>query len=446
MLKKLFFKLSVWLDTLKGFLIFLVVWALIIFFGSMIVHHILKMGELSNTYKGEYKTLVEVDDDKMMNVVVFGEGEKTIVILPGFGSQSPVIQYKAIADALKDSYRVAIVEYYGYGYSMVTNKERTLNNIADEVQSALNQSGIYEYILMPHSLSNIYAMKMVYKYPESVKGVISLDGLYPAQYNENYYYDEYLDELHNVELTAILELSGFARILSYVQPDLFYINKMTSEGVWGQDEVAVLRNRIATSYLTSTMIDEMQRLRDNSLEIVEYKHPEGLPVLQILSSETAEKYSKNKEKDLIKKDLKELAVDIVTNSELQTTVVLKGTHELQYNSYNEIGKLVKEFIDSGKTDEVYYEVPIIEEVVEEQEDSEEVEQTEETEDVQEEQTGSLESMIEVVPAPGEKVENEVEVEESKNEIKAEVNKNTNIYDPNAAKSSSSDVVVVEINN
>ena len=444
MLKKLFFKLSVWIDTLKGFLIFLLVWALIIFFGSMIVHHILKMGELSNTYKGEYKTLVEVDDDKMMNVVVYGEGEKTIVILPGFGSQAPVIQYKAIADTLKDSYRVAVVEYYGYGYSMVTNKERTLDNITSEVQSALNQSGIYEYVLMPHSLSNIYAMKMVYKYPESVKGVISLDGLYPAQYNENYYYDEYLDELHNVELTSILELSGFARILSYVQPDLFYINKMASEGVWGQDEVAVLRNRIATSYLTSTMINEMQRVRDNSLEIVEYKHPEGLPVLQILSSETVEKYSKNKEKDLIKKDLKELAVDIVTNSELQTTVVLKGTHDLQYYSYNEVGKLVKEFIDSGKTDEVYYEVPIIEEeIVEEQEDGEDVEQAEE---IQEEQTDSLESMIEVVPAPGEKVDAEEVEEEPENEIKAEVNKNTNIYDPNAAKSSSADVVVVEINN
>ena len=444
MLKKLFFKLSVWIDTLKGFLIFLLVWALIIFFGSMIVHHILKMGELSNTYKGEYKTLVEVDDDKMMNVVVYGEGEKTIVILPGFGSQAPVIQYKAIADTLKDSYRVAVVEYYGYGYSMVTNKERTLDNITSEVQLALNQSGIYEYVLMPHSLSNIYAMKMVYKYPESVKGVISLDGLYPAQYNENYYYDEYLDELHNVELTSILELSGFARILSYVQPDLFYINKMASEGVWGQDEVAVLRNRIATSYLTSTMINEMQRVRDNSLEIVEYKHPEGLPVLQILSSETVEKYSKNKEKDLIKKDLKELAVDIVTNSELQTTVVLKGTHDLQYNSYNEVGKLVKEFIDSGKTDEVYYEVPIIEEeIVEEQEDGEDVEQSEE---IQEEQTDSLESMIEVVPAPGEKIDVEEVGEEPENEIKAEVNKNTNIYDPNAAKSSSADVVVVEINN
>ena len=83
------------------------------------------------------------------------------------------------------------------------------------------------------------------------------------------------------------------------------------------------------------------------------------------------------------------------------------------------------------------------EIVEEQEDGEDVEQAQDTEKIQEEQTDSLESMIEVVPAPGEKVDVE---EEPENEIKAEVNKNTNIYDPNAAKSSSSDVVVVEINN
>lgn len=442
MLKNLFFKLSVWLDTLKGILIFLVVWALILFFGSMIVHHILKMGELSNTYKGEYKTLVEVDDDKMMNVVVYGEGEKTIVILPGFGSQSPVIQYKAITDVLKDSYRVAVVEYYGYGYSMVINKDRTLDNITEEVQFALNQSGIYEYILMPHSISNIYAMNLVYKYPESVKGVISLDGLYPAQYKENYYYDEYLDNLHNVELTSILELSGFPRILSYVQPDLFNINKMVDAGVWGNDEVAVLRNRIATSYLTSNMIEEMQMLRDNALEIADYKHPDGLPVLQILSSETVDIYEKNKEKKLIEKDLKELAIDLVSNQDLQTTVVLKGQHDLQYSSYKEVGQLVKDFINSGKTDDVYYEVPIIEEVVEEVVDEQEVE---EAEYVQEEQNVVLEDLIEVVSIDDVKSE-AADTEDEKETEEVEENKNTNIYDPNAAKSSTADVVVVEINN
>lgn len=417
MLKKIFFKLSVWLDILKGFLIYLIVWALILFFGSMIVHQILKMGELSNTYKGDYKKLVEVDSDKMMNVVVYGEGEKTIVILPGFGMQSPVIQYKAIADSLKDSYKIAVVEYYGYGYSMITKKERSLDNIVDEVKIALEQSGLYEYILMPHSSSNVYAMKMVQKYPENIKGIISLDGTFPAQYNEQYFYETYLDELHNVELTSILELSGFARILSYVKPDIFYIDQMVNDGIWGADEVGVLRNRIATSYLTTTMLEEMDALRDNALELAKFKYPEELPVVQLLASDTVNTYKDYKDKENIKFDLEELASQVLTNENLQTTVVLEGNHDMQFTNYEEVASLTRQLIDSGLTDNVFIEQDdvIFEEVVQEQqEDSEEV--------VEEEQ-----------------VENNV-AEENKAE------KNMNIYNPDEAKkSSNNDVIVVELN-
>ena len=420
MLKKIFFKLSVWLDMLKGFFIYLIVWILILFFGSMIIHQILKMGELSNTYKGDYKNLVEVDSDKMMNVVVYGEGEKTIVILPGFGSQSPVIQYKAIADSLKDSYSVAVVEYYGYGYSMITKKDRTLDNIVDEVKKALDQSGLYEYILMPHSSSNIYAMKMVQKYPENIKGIISLDGVFPAQYNEQYFYDTYLDELHNVELTSVLEISGFARILSYVKPDIFYIDQMVNDSIWGADEVSVLRNRIATSYLTSTMLEEMKAFRDNALELTKFKYPDGLPVVQLLSSDTVNTYKDNKDKELIKYDLEELASQVITNEKLQKTVVLEGNHDMQFTNYVEVANLTRQLIDSGLTDNVFIEQDdvIQEEIVQEQqEDSEEI-----VEEIKEEQ-----------------VENNV-TEENKSE------KNMNIYNPDEAKkSSNNDVIVVELN-
>lgn len=383
MLKKLFFKLSVLLDTLKGIVIFLLVWALIIFFGSMIIHNVLKMGEQSNTYQGEYKTLVEVDTDKMMNVVVYGEGEKTIVILPGFGMQSPVIQYKAIADKLKENYKVAIVEYYGYGYSMNTDKERTLDNIATEVKTALAQKEINEFILMPHSLSNIYAMRIVQNYPESVKGIVSIDGLYPAQYKESYFYDAYLDELHNVELTSLLEWSGFARILSYVKPDMFYINQMVDAGIWGRDEVSVLRNRIALSYLTDTMVEEREMVRDNSLELQDYKYPDTLPVVQILASETVADYAAKKKDKLIEKDLEDLANQMISNSEIQSTVILEGNHDMEFTNYEEIANLTRELIDSGKTDNVQNDIiEVPEELIEEPNEEEIVEENKTTSSTQ----------------------------------------------------------------
>ena len=358
MLKNILYKLNVLLDTLKGFLIFIIVWALIIIFGAVIVHNILKMGDVSNDYKGDYKKLVEVDQDKMMNVLVVGEGERTIVILPSYGMQSPVIQYKAIADKLKDEYRVAIVEYYGYGFSMNTEKERNLDNIADEIKKSLELKEIYEYVLMPHDHSNMYAMKMVEKYPEAVQGIISLNPLFPAQYSETHFYNEYLDEYHNVQLTSILELTGFARILSYAMPEEFYISQMERAGIWTREEILLIRNRIATSYLTDTMVNEMKYLKDNALAIKDFKYPDTLPVLQLLASDTVKEYEDLKSKDLIKKDLKSLANDVITNPELQFTKVLDGNQDFQFTNYNTVAAYAKEFLNNGNVENVNVENPV----------------------------------------------------------------------------------------
>ena len=358
MLKNILYKLNVLWDTLKGFLIFIIVWALIIIFGAVIIHNILKMGDVSNDYKGDYKKLVEVDPDKMMNVVVVGEGERTIVILPEYGMQSPVIQYKAIADKLKDEYRVAIVEYYGYGFSMSTDKERNLDNIASEIKKALELKEIYEYVLMPHDHSNMYAMKMVEKYPETVQGVISLNPLFPAQYTETYFYNKYLDDYHNVQLTSILELTGFARILSYAMPETFYISQMERAGIWTREEILLIRNRIATSYLTDTMVKEMELLKDNALAIKEFKYPDTLPVLQLLVSDTVKEYENLKSKDLIKKDFKNLANDVITNPELQLIKVIDGKRDLQFTNYNTVAAYTKAFLNFENIDDVNVENPV----------------------------------------------------------------------------------------
>ena len=96
---------------------------------------------------------------KYMNVYIAGEGEKTIVILSGFGIQSPVLEYKALADRLSENnYRVVVLEYFGYGFSSKTDSERTNENIAREIKQGLEMAGINgPYVLMPHSISNLYA-------------------------------------------------------------------------------------------------------------------------------------------------------------------------------------------------------------------------------------------------------------------------------------------------
>lgn len=50
-------KVGILLDSLKGFFIVLILITLIVFFGSAIIHNILRVVEASNEYKGKYKKL-----------------------------------------------------------------------------------------------------------------------------------------------------------------------------------------------------------------------------------------------------------------------------------------------------------------------------------------------------------------------------------------------------
>ena len=342
MLNKILYKIFMVFDIIKDFFITWGIKILLVLFFCMILHNVVKTSEISSRYEGKYKNLVHIyeeDDyynDKMMNMYSVGEGSKTIVILAGFGSQSPVIQYKALAEGLKDSYRVVIVEYFGYGYSMSINKPRNNENIAHEIKTALENYGISgPYVLMPHSHSNIYAMKFQQMYPENVEAIISLDGQYPAEIEDKYYEKKLKADISNIKITSIFELTGYERILSYISPSTFYINKMKEmPELFGKEELSVYR----------TMIREINKLEENINEMKNYQYPEYLPVLEILASDTVNSYKNVKQNNESNIDLNILANGLITNEKIQKVVEIKGDHMLQFSNPNEVVKEVKSFL------------------------------------------------------------------------------------------------------
>lgn len=343
-LKKIFFKITVFLDIIKNFLIRLIATALIICFIAAIVHNVLKMSEISTNYIGDYKKLIHVDGNKMMNVYDTGSGDKTIVILPGFGSQSPIIQYKTLVTALNTEYRVVVVEYYGYGFSMNHNKERTAENIAKEINVVLNDIGVGRCVLLAHSLSNLYACEYANLYPDNVESIISLDGTYPSEIKNSYLSQKYKEDITNVKLTSIAELTGFARVLSYVKPEIFYIDKMMLNGVYTKADMKIYRNRIGSSYLTRPMVNEMKSLEKNMNDLVDYKYPDYMPVLQIMSKETVKEYDSFKSET--KKSLKDFANNMISNPTIQTSVEIDGDHMLQITATQKTVEVIKNFLIS----------------------------------------------------------------------------------------------------
>lgn len=350
MLNKLFLRIFGLFDVIKDWLFSWGLRILLVLFVLIILHNVLKMGEISIKYKGEYKKMVPVYDeqDKFMNSYVVGDGNKTVVILSAFGSQSPIIQYKTLLDGLKDEYRVVIVEYFGYGFSMSIKEPRINENFASEVKTMLELKEVYgPYVLVAHETSNMYAMKFQQMYPDSVLGIVSIDGLYPAEINDEYRMQQIKNKISNVNITSIFELTGFERIASYVSQKTFYIDKMKAmPDIYTSEDISVYRNRIGSQYLSRTMVREINKLEDNMNEMKDYKYPSYLPVLELLSSESTKLYAYDKENNGASVDLYDLANGVILNSDIQKVQEIEGDYMLQLTNPTDTINAIRNFLVS----------------------------------------------------------------------------------------------------
>lgn len=318
-------------DVIKSFVTAVIIVVAIIMAITSILHNVFKIREIYKEDTTGYKSLVSVDENRM-NVQVTGNGDKTIVILSDFATPSPIIQYKTYVDRLVNSYKVVVIEYFGYGFSLSTKEERTSEKIAHEIKTALEQSNITgNYTILANGISSVYAYEYTNIYSEEVEQLIIVDGIYPATIKDNYLKKLIEDEKTNAIINSYAEKTGFARILSYIKPQNFAIDKM-KEYNFSKSDISLYRTMIANRFYTSTMRNEIKKLSDNMQNLKDYTLPEYLPVIQILSKEYVTEYHNYKKDKLIDKDIQEYANEIITNAEIQKVVVIDGNKNL--NLYN----------------------------------------------------------------------------------------------------------------
>lgn len=129
--------------------------------------------------------IIEVNGHQM-HVYLEGDGEETLVFMSGGGTSSPMLDFKSLYSLLSDTYKIALIEKAGYGFSETTHSERDIDTILAETRAALVKAGVEgPYILIPHSMSGIEALHWAKSYPEEIKAIIGLDMAIPAAY-ENY--------------------------------------------------------------------------------------------------------------------------------------------------------------------------------------------------------------------------------------------------------------------
>lgn len=255
----------------------------------------------NNNYASRYITI----DGKKMRIVLYGDisqtgtevsftdkNKTTLVMLPALAVQSPNLYFKPIAQALDTNFNVVIVEPFGYGLSDVTSSTRSVENINNELNKALEILDINECVLLVHSISGVYGLNFVLEHPEKVKGFISID---------NTVYDDAIqDELAMEQeyiLNGVQQFNELRNSFSSVNDFRLAIT---------QDQVkygAVLPEITGYTYSESdneeyiqayslscneSIKNEINQMNDSLLTIKGRKFPNSLPVLMMISSDNVE--------------------------------------------------------------------------------------------------------------------------------------------------------------
>ena len=123
----------------------------------------------------EHKIHVYRDGNADAPVIVFMSGHCTV---------SPVYDFKVLYEKLLHDFRVIVIEKFGYGYSDIYESScdiDTLVSIQRQALATLGEAG--PYILAPHSMSGLEAIRWKQKYPDDVSAIVGIDMATPLSFS-----------------------------------------------------------------------------------------------------------------------------------------------------------------------------------------------------------------------------------------------------------------------
>ena len=258
-----------------GITLLILVLLLIVFLLSVLLYHRVMLGKEKPLFSTPRGDMIEVDGGKMC-VFQAGSGDHTIVFMSGYGTPSPILDFKPLYDKLTDDFRIAVVEKFGYGYSDETDMPRDVDTMLRETREALSAAGLEApYILCPHSASGIEAICWAQTYPEEIEGIAALDIAMPG------YHEEQDDSVMQDYLAKALYDLGLARLASdELLPFAFNSDALT------QAEQEEYRAIMYARRGSETMIHEAECCKQN-METISARPAPDVPMLFFTSKQMA---------------------------------------------------------------------------------------------------------------------------------------------------------------
>jgi pimeloyl-ACP methyl ester carboxylesterase len=222
--------------------------------------------------------MVEVNGENM-HVYIAGDNDESplIVFLTGHGTFAPIYNFKPLYDLLTDDYRIAVVEKFGYGYSDITRASRDIDTVLSEVRTALHSLGeTGPFILSPHSMSGVLALRWAQVYPDEIKGIFAIDVGLPDMYINGH-----IDGTSSLRVFGVLTWIGLQRALPSIIPNFIYAYPAREYFLTSEEHVQhrLLINRNAVN---RTVIAESVLTVPNAQTVVDAGLPD-VPMLMLVS-------------------------------------------------------------------------------------------------------------------------------------------------------------------
>ena len=184
-------------------------------------------------YQKDFITMKSVDG-KNMGAFITGEGEYTVLVLSDLVDPAPSMTLRPFAEFLGEHCKVIIPDYFGKGFSDDTDKARTSENIASEINSLMTSLGYTDgksLVILAIGSGGLYAHSYVKNYRNDVKAIIGYDmltkkmaysryntgGLTPLQRN----YTALVFAKRWKNIYSFMNFTGYVRMELAVMEELF---------------------------------------------------------------------------------------------------------------------------------------------------------------------------------------------------------------------------------
>jgi pimeloyl-ACP methyl ester carboxylesterase len=282
----------------------------------------LVLGAIEKANVDPYGERVSIDGGEV-NASVTGNGEQTLVLLSGYGTASPVLDFTPLVEELDDTYTVVVIERFGYGYSDLDVPGRTVEAISTELHDTLAELHVKDYVLAAHSLAGIYSLDYVNRFPDEVSALVTIDGTVP----------EAFAVAPGIGVwERFLSATGWVRWMTALNPAI--TAPAAPAGVYSEHAIEQIRLMTIWNYANPAVIDENNRSAENFDAVAGLSYPAELPVLAFLSQQLIDANTQWR-------PAHEQQLESVDHSEL---VVFNGGHYLHWTHSKEMAESIEQFL------------------------------------------------------------------------------------------------------